>query len=209
MNNKSLFGRHLPSNIINLIFEFDNTKHEAFNRCLNQFRKGCYDARCSAKRFLKEEKDRMVNWVDNLYSPTFGTRWAEDVHMDGRYIKTVMYMYPIPVLCDSEYETISRRYFREREEEGRVVHDEFKISPGDEHYVNQIYSYEYQRKSRNWNNSQYHWRLSARIRKGLHNYEDKAIFRMKVCTDKKVQLVPNIIKNIKKWEKKNPQLCNY
>ena len=118
MNNKSLFGRHLPSNIINLIFEYDNTKREAFNRCLNQFRKGCYDARCGTKRFLKEEKDRMVKWVDNLYCPTFTTRWGEDVHMDGRYIKTVHYMEPMPVLYDSEYETIRRRNFRE-EEEGR------------------------------------------------------------------------------------------
>jgi hypothetical protein len=233
-----LFGRPLPNSIINLIFEFDHTKREALNRCLNQYSKGCYDARCPAHRYISRyrqqfygmpverfsdwvgvKQERMAEWVDKQYcDPGQFGRWNGEVFIDGPYMKSVYPNSDLPVSDDGKYGATrnSRRsdeYFRQ--------HGEFKLSPGDDRWCYDTYMCTYYSDTRDWRIEERHWggtgvhtigrgTREKRIELGLPIYTDKPRYQISVCKPRRrSNLVSNIRKNIKKWEKKNPQLCNY
>jgi len=213
-----LFGRELPKEIINLIFEFDPTKREAFNRCMNQFSKGCYDRRVKAKQYvasrfdrcghedLDNEEERMAAWVDNLYKRQYST--GEEVHMDGRYIKPTMPTHVLPVVANSE--ELNRGQWAVGEGRRR---EEFKIAPGDDRWTINVYMYTYRANQRDWRGKMSVGRQERRVEKGLPIYADKARYNMYICsrycTYKNIKFVSKILKNIKKWGEFNPELCDY
>ena len=58
-----LFGRELPKDIINLIYEFDSTYRDVFKRCINQYAKGCYNApRFGYKDRIESYKIKVDNY---------------------------------------------------------------------------------------------------------------------------------------------------
>ena len=90
-------------------------------------------------------------------------------------------------------------------------------------YTKNIYTWEYHSNRRDWRirshffsgERRYYdygfpegFRL-ARLRKRLPLYADKARYTIKYCDREKANLVSKISKNIKKWERRNPELCNY
>jgi len=216
-------GRKLPDCIIDLIFEFDDTYRPLFNKCLNQFSKGCYDRRRPAHHYINSKyggrdvlcpdggsvrDEQMAVWFDNLYLGDYGD--IARVHMDGRYIKPLMYYRALPVVGNWEH-----MYGLSVSNE--VAGVEFKMSPGDYRWVREVYMYTYYSGHRNWHNSctpLQHFRFPLGTRqirkaKGLPIYTDKARFKMYVNNGKKINIVSKILKNIKKWETYNPELCNY
>jgi len=216
----NLFGRPLPNSIIVLIFEFDNTKREALNRCLNQFSKGCYDARCPARRYISRyhkqaglKQERMADWVDRHYTGV-SYRWHCEIVMDGRYIKSTYPNTTLPVLSSRVRNTLGFDGHSFREDYWQRC-GEFKIAPGDDRWINDTYTCTYYSGTRDWRikGSGVHaigeGTRRKRIELGLPIYTDKARYQMAVCNGEPVPLVSNIHKNIKKWEKKNPELCNY
>jgi hypothetical protein len=234
-NTPHLFGRELPDSIINLIFEFDNTKREAFDRCMNQFSKGCYDRRVPAKHYVKSkynywsrgqyrggrttsvpeydenfDEERMARWVDNLYKGSWGDR--AEVHMDGRYIKPTNVSSALPVVANFR-ELIRRRALWPVNFDTFEFNPEFKIAPGDDRWTRDVYAYTYRANQRDWRGTIGQGWRARRVAKGLPIYADKARYNMytcsRYCTYKYIKLVSKILKNIKKWEKFNPKLCDY
>ena len=162
-----LFGRPLPNSIINLIFEFDHTKREALNRCLNQFGKGCYDARCPAHRYISRyrqqfygmpiehfddwvgvKQERMADWVDSQYcEPGKYGRWNGEIFIDGRYIKSVYPNNGLPVCSGGKY-----GYSR-----GNDDNAEFKLAPGDDRWCYDTYICTYYSDTRDWRIEEKRW----------------------------------------------------
>tara|TARA_B110000438_G_scaffold299931_1_gene351120 strand:+ start:2365 stop:3114 length:750 start_codon:yes stop_codon:yes gene_type:complete len=217
----NLFGRPLPNSIIVLIFEFDNTKREALNRCLNQFSKGCYDARCPARKYISRyhkqaglKQERMADWVDRHYS---GHWWESssgcEIVMDGRYIKSVYPNSALPVISKYLQNTLFHSAGRRKDYWERC--GEFKIAPGDDRWIYDTYTCTYYSDTRDWRSTGTgvhaidEYTRIKRTELGLPIYTDKARYQMAVCKGNRVPLVSNIHKNIKKWEQKNPELCNY
>jgi hypothetical protein len=164
----------------------------------------------------------MSSWVDGLYSEPWG--WLSPmVHMEGRYIKPVNNYEYLAVRPDLDMLT----YF----DIGRINHQEGiedKISRGEDSWKHDVYSITYHSNARDWRNRDPHWGVKLkegahfipdgirewRLEQGLPLYEDKAMYTMKLDSRRfpyanVPPIVKMILKNIKKWEKYNPQLCDY
>jgi len=223
----------LPDSLWDIIknFQLDyKKKHkQKLTKVLNQFTKGCYDRRRPPKMYKKGYKKGyhpeyleylMSSWVDSLYSEPWG--WlSQKVHIDGRYIKPVNYFEHLPVRPGLDMLT----YF----DMGRINHQEGredKITRGEDSWKREVYSFTYYSNARDWRTRDPRGSCSDtskvsihyipdgtrrfRLERGLPLYEDKARYTMKLDSGRcRPPIVKLILKNIKKWEKYNPKLCDY
>lgn len=198
----NLFGYLLPNNIVNLIFEFDPTyTNYGYKKCLFQLSKGVgrnYYFKCPAPNpwwspphwidekmiSLESRMTQLAYWVDSQYvklgSKLHSKHW-EHVYFDKGQILYI--------------------------DNNRPINKKLRVN-SDSLY--QPYSWEYCSCQRDWSLRAVKNVMRYRIRDGLPLYTDKARYSVMWCAKKNINIVSQIIKNIKEWddwERKGNLLC--
>ena len=233
-----LFGRPLPKDIINLIFSFDGTYRDVFKKCMNEYAKGSYQApkfgyknRAESyqmkldnygKNFIKNKKTyfNRHNYPTNKYHDNYEEKTA--VWVDSKYTcwRGNGQLYYNEDTNKMELVSLQHTYWS-----GKAIRVDLQVP----------YSITYENKNRDWTRMRHYENanfppfyanrfVGERVRMNLPIYKDKAIFTYNTLPQsinpeilssnvksyiRKQKWVKPFLKNIKKFKKYHPNLCDF
>ena len=188
----NLFGYLLPNNIVNLIFEFDPTyTNYGYKKCLFQLSRGV------GRKYYFKCPINPPHWIDK-----------KTISLESRMIHLACWV-------DSQYVKLGNSWEYVYFDKGQILYIDNDRPINKKLMLNsdglyQPYSWEYCSCQRDWSLRAVKNIMRYRIRDGLPLYTDKARYSVMWCVKKNINIVSQIIKNIKEWddwERKGNLLC--